>query len=310
MTHRIAIRPAIVFILLMTLMIVLLIAGCVNRSVRSAEPASVLHNLYLLNELDGGLWSGSEPKGRSAYQQLASMGIRTVISVDAVAPDQALADEFGIRVVHLPIGYDTISDQRAKQLAHALATLPRPIYLHCHHGKHRGPAAICVGAIGTGELTIQEALDFMSKAGTSQNYHGLWRAIDQAQAFDDSVLFDPAIELPRQADIGDFASAMSEIDRLNELLWLCAENSFIAPDDHPDLAPASIAGQIHNLLRELEADPLTIDEGVRFEELMIESRDLASQLETQISMNEIEEAMASMNALTESCVRCHEQFRD
>ncbi len=303
MPIRITLLAAIVF----TLFVALLIAGCMNRSTRTAEPVSVLHSLHLLKD---GLWSGSEPKGRSAYQQLASMDIKTVISVDAVPPDQALADEFGITIVHLPIGYDTISEQRTKQLAHALATLPRPIYLHCHHGKHRGPAAICVGAIGTGELTTQQAIDFMTKAGTSQSYHGLWRAADQAKVLDDSILFDTTIELPAQADIGNFASAMSEIDRLNELLWLCADNNFVAPDDHPDLAPASIAGQIGNLLRQLEADELTIDEGVLFEELLIESRDLASTLETQISMSEIENAMISMNAFTESCVRCHEQFRD
>ncbi len=293
----------------------LLAWGCANtqkgykrgHETQATQPPQVLKQVYPLVD---GLWSGGEPKGRSAYEQLASMGIKTVISVDAVPPDQALADEFGIRIVHLPIGYDTISDQRAKQFAHALATLPRPIYLHCHHGKHRGPAAIGVGAIGTGEITTQQALEFMTLAGTSESYHGLWRAADQAQRLDDSILFDTTIELPAIADIGDFAQAMSEIDRLNELLWICADNDFIAPDDHPDLAPSSIAGQMRNMLRQLEADKLTVQEGPIFEELLIESRDLASQLETQIDFGDIENAMASMNAFTESCVRCHEQYRD
>jgi len=309
--------------MLAALVFAMLIAGCVNLSMRADEPlsvpmpmtepvpvpvpVSVLHNLHQLN---AGLYSGSQPAGRSAYEQLESLGIQTVISVDAVAPDQALADEFGIRIVHLPIGYDGISEERAKQLAHALATLPRPIYLHCHHGKHRGPAAICAGAIGTGELTTQQAIDFMTKAGTSESYHGLWRAIDRAQTFDDSILFDDTIELPTQADIGDFAAAMSEIDRLNELLWLCADNDFVAPEDHPDLAPTSLAGQIHNLLRSLGDDQLVAAEGIIFEEHLGDAIALSSSLETQISMSEIENAMASMNALTESCVRCHERFRD
>ena len=293
----------------------LLAWGCTNNKANpepehdahAQEPISTLHMLF---QLDENLYSGGEPKGRKAYEQLSSLGIQTVISVDAVAPDKALADEFGIRVVHLPIGYDGISSERSIQFAHAIATLPSPIYIHCHHGKHRGPAAIAVGAIGAGTMTHMQAHQFMTLVGTSLDYPGLWRAVQNARPLNDTYLLNDQIDLPEQADIGDFLAAMSEIDRLDELLWLCAENSFTAPNDHPDLAPASLAGHIHNLLRQLETDKLTVQEGVIFAELMIESRDLASSLETQITMNDIENAMISMTTLSESCIRCHERFRD
>lgn len=288
---------------------ILLTTGCAGSSSRTTEhePTHAIHNLH---QLADGLWSGSEPLGTPAYNELAKLGIQTVVSVDAVAPDKALADQYNIRVVHLPIGYDGIPEQRTKQLAVAVATLPRPIYLHCHHGKHRGPAAICVGAIGAGEITNEQAADFMALAGTSPDYPGLWRSAEFAEALDDQILADKSINLPEQADIGDFPSAMAEIDRLNELLWLCADNNFVAPEDHPDLAPVSLVGQIHYLLRSLESDSLTQSEGVIFQEMLLDSSVLASQIESQITTGAIENAMTTMNTLTDSCVRCHEQFRD
>jgi protein tyrosine phosphatase (PTP) superfamily phosphohydrolase (DUF442 family) len=280
---------------------------CAQIADPDADTDHVLHNLY---QLGNGLWSGGEPGSELAYKQLASLGIKAVISVDAVPPNNELADKYGIRIVHLPIGYDGISDLRSRQLARAIATLSGPIYVHCHHGKHRGPAALAVGAIGSGKMTTQQAIEFMTNVGTSENYPGLWRAVEHAKLMEKSVLADSSIELPEQADIGDFASAMAEIDRLNELLWLCAENDFKAPKDHPDLVPESLAGQIHNLLRSLEADKITIDEGVIFQELLFDSRDFASQIESQIAVGEIQNAMLSMDTLTNSCVRCHERYRD
>lgn len=290
-----------------TLLGYLLASGCANTQTKTTEPIPALHNLYQLTDT---LYSGSEPKGRAAYQQLASLGIQTVISVDAVAPDKALADEFGIKIVHLPIGYEGISDQRAIEFAHAIATLPTPIYVHCHHGKHRGPAALAVGAIGAGQLNHTQAHKFMTAVGTSPDYPGLWKAMKHARPLTDSYLFNNQIELPEQADIGDFESAMSEIDRLTELLWLCADNNFAAPDDHPDLAPASLAGQIHNLLRSLGDDALTEQGGLIFQELLGDSTALASRVENQIIAADIENAMISMTTLSESCIRCHERFRD
>ena len=112
---------------------------------------TALHNLHTLTP---DLYSAAEPVGEPAYDELAALGIKTVISVDGIAPNKELADQYGIRVVHIPTTYDGITDEQSKQLAHAIATMPRPIFVNCQHGKHRGPAALCVGAIGAGEITI------------------------------------------------------------------------------------------------------------------------------------------------------------
>ena len=75
-----------------------------------------------------------------AFASLQELGIRTIITVDGSRPDVERAHRFGFRYVHLPIGYDSISEARRgaspRPCAHA-----GPIDLHCHHGKHCGPAA-------------------------------------------------------------------------------------------------------------------------------------------------------------------------
>jgi len=85
--------------------------------------------------------SGGQPDGEAAFQELHRLGVKTVISVDGAAPDLELAKKYGLRYVHLPHGYDGIPEPRVQELAKAVRDLEGPIYIHCHHGKHRSPAA-------------------------------------------------------------------------------------------------------------------------------------------------------------------------
>lgn len=268
------------------------------------------HALHNLHQLTPDLWSAGEPVGEDAFAELAALGIKTVISVDGVAPNKELAEKHAIAIVHLPIGYDGISEQRSRELAHAMATMPRPIFVNCHHGKHRGPAALCVGAIGSGDISTQQALDYMELAKTSPKYTGLWHAVDVAQPLSEAELHDGRIELPEQAVITGRVGAMAELDRLNESLWLCADNDFKAPEHHPDLAPISLAGQIHNMLRGLEDDPDSQTEGPDYFALLITSRDLASTLETQLEQGDIKSAHQTIELLNNSCNDCHSKFRN
>jgi len=289
-----------------------IVAGCANLSAnlsaRRSAPQSALSNLH---EFGNGLYSGAQPEGRVGYDALAALGIKSLISVDAIAPDQSLAGEYGIEAVHLPISYSGISAQRAVELAHAIATMPRPIYLHCHHGRHRGPAALCVGAIGTGELSNSEAIALMHIAGTAPSYTGLWDAVADARPLTDEIILDPAITLVAQSPIKGFTKTMGEIDRLNEQLWALNDNSFAPNDDRPDdPSPPALAGQIHDLFRSLETDVLVEDNGIEFLELLLDARDYASTLEAQLDEDDLQGASLTMIALTDSCISCHERFRD
>src|SRR5688572_4281321 len=109
---------------------------------------SGLHNVF---KIDDRLYSGSSPDSDASFAELARLGVKVIISVDGSKPFVDLARKHGMRYVHLPIGYDGLPQQRIAELIKAAEGAPGPIYIHCHHGKHRGPAAVaavCEGLRG------------------------------------------------------------------------------------------------------------------------------------------------------------------
>ncbi len=268
-------------------------------------PEGPIHNLHMLSE---GLYSGGEPPTSDHYAQLADLGIRTVVSVDAIAPDPQLAEPYGIQIVHLPIGYDSIDEQRALELAAVIKTLEHPIYVHCHHGKHRGPAALCVGAIGAGLITNDQAQEFMQTAGTSPKYTGLWNAAQSAQRIDESLI-ERVHELPARAPVSSFVDAMGQVDRLHDRLWDMSEDDWKTPEDHPDLSPSAVSGQIHDLLRAMLHDEIVTQEGLGMRSMMMTSINAAAQVERDIDSGRFHDAIRSMDVLHQSCVDCHDKYR-
>lgn len=284
----------------------LLPAACSSTPARSTTHAGPIRNLHVLSP---GLYSGDEPATQHHYQQLSSLGIKTVISVDAVAPDPDLASKHGIKIVHLPIGYDGIEDPRAAELASAIAQLEHPIYLHCHHGKHRGPAALCVGAIGAGIITNDQAIEFMTLAGTSDNYPGLWSAAQNARPLDQPTL-DSITEFPTRAPVTGFVQGMGTLDRLHDQLLDIADNDWNAPDDHPDLSATAISGQLYDHLRSMGQLEYFNRKGTMLRSRFEAITELARTTESKIIDEDFTGALESLDALSDSCLDCHERFRD
>ncbi len=120
------------------------------------------------------LYSGGLPEGDNAFAELQSLGVRTVISVDGAAPDIETARKHGLRYIHLPHGYDGVPEARGLELAKAINEIEGPIYIHCHHGKHRSPAATAVACIVSGRISNIDGKALLELAGTNPNYRGLW----------------------------------------------------------------------------------------------------------------------------------------
>ena len=285
----------------------LLISACASSnqtadsSVYQLQESESLKNVFQLND---SLYSGSEPVNRAAFEELEAMGIRTLISVDATPPNAALAGEHNIRVIHLPIGYEGISDQRVKELAFAIQSSFKPVYIHCHLGKHRGPAATCAGALALGEITHEEADAFMTQAGTSKNYSGLWSAVEHTQQLE---TIEP-MHLSEQAIASSLSKTMSRIAKQATYLNDIADNGFAPLADHPDLTPTSIAGHIHNLLRSLETNEEALEYGSEFMEDLEYASQAASKVETLLQNNELDLVVDAMSALENSCSRCHDKL--
>ncbi|MEO8352646.1 MAG: sulfur transferase domain-containing protein [Chthoniobacteraceae bacterium] len=168
-----------------------------------------LHNVFRLTE---SIYSGSQPDDPKALAELVKLGIKTIVSVDGSRPNADAAATLGLRYVHLPIGYDGISPERMVQLVRVVQTVEGPIYVHCHHGKHRGPAAAAVMCEAISKWNTAQAEEWLREAGTSPDYRGLFRTVRDFRMPSDAVLAKVSPNFPTVAPVPRFVDAMVAID--------------------------------------------------------------------------------------------------
>lgn len=295
-----------------------LVGACTQR--RAAESASEIayprpvatgHNLERLIELAPGVYSGSGPAGSESFAELERLGVRTIVSVDGAEPDVESARGRGMRYVHVPIHYSGVPDSARLALAKALRDLPRPIYFHCHHGQHRGPAAAAVAARSLGLITGQQALELLDQAGTSPSYSGLFECVRDTEILDGAILDRDEIELPEVATVSGLVETMAEIDRAYDHLTLVRRAGWVVPADHPDLVPSAEAGRLAEMLRVLADDAEISARPADFQRMLRDSAAAARRLEEQILARahaaRLDEAFG---VVQRSCTQCHAVYRD
>ncbi len=198
-----------------------------------------------------GFVSGSAPDGEEGLDTLASLGVRTIVSVDGAAPEVEAARERGMRYIHLPVGYDGFDDERRLQLVRGvLDGLEKgAVYIHCHHGMHRSAGAAAAVSVGAGWSSPEAAIERMRVSGTSPRYRGLYRCAAQSTRIDAELIESVDPDLPEVDRPDDFVELMIGMDLALEHLQLVAEAGWIPPVSHPDLVPAAEAGRLADLLR-------------------------------------------------------------
>ncbi len=153
--------------------------------VQPLEAAGV-HNLFRVSDR---VYSGSTPDGDAGFAALERLGVKTIISVDGARPDAEAAARHGIRYVHLPFGYDGIPRDKAVALVRVARDSPGPVYVHCHHGKHRGPAAVAIQStrrvlttsnMDRSALNLRFGANLMAPPGISKRSHAAIPEPDQA----------------------------------------------------------------------------------------------------------------------------------
>ncbi|HQL54910.1 MAG TPA: hypothetical protein PLQ87_09400, partial [Phycisphaerae bacterium] len=174
---------------------------------RGAPAHAGLHNVLRVSDR---IISGSAPETDADFEAIHRMGVRTVLSVDGATPDVARASTAGLRYVHLPVGYHGVDPVRQLEIARAIRDLPGPVYVHCHHGVHRGPAAAAVAAVELGEMTSQDAVAFLHKAGTAENYRGLYACVAAAKPATATELDAAPTDFPAIAPLPGLVAAMAQ----------------------------------------------------------------------------------------------------
>lgn len=255
--------------------------------------------------------SGGLPEGDKAFAQLKELGIKTVISVDGAKPDVATAEKFGMRYIHLPHGYDGVPENRAKELAKAVRDLPGPIYIHCHHGKHRSPAAAAVACAAANLISHEDALSVLKIAGTSEAYRGLFQSVEETHPLDKALLDELQPEFPATAKIAAMAEAMIEIEHIHDRLKAMEKSEWKAPANQPSL----VADHEALLLREQFTEMLRTKDvqsrPEKFQELVKEAEAFSLALEEALKAGATPaEASKLLVAVNNNCKSCHTSFRD
>lgn len=274
---------------------------------------SHLPNAYRLHTK---VLSGGQPAGDDGFRELRELGVKTVISVDGAQPALELARKHGLRYVHLPHGYDGVSETRARELAKAVRDLPGPIYIHCHHGKHRSPVAATVACVGAGLLRQDQGLSVLRTAGTSENYQGLYDSVAKARRFDNQLLDALSGEFPETVQVPPMAELMVAVERAHDHLHAIQRAGWQSPADHPDLDPPHEALLLREHFTELLRTAEVLSESAEFQRMLRDSETAAAQLEEVLRRSSGHGAPTpgtvndSFKRITTGCQTCHRRFRD
>jgi cytochrome c556 len=271
--------------------------------------SDVLPNTYRLSDK---VLSGGQPAGEPAFKQLQELGVKTVISVDGAKPNVELARKYGLRYVHLPHGYDGIPDKRVIELTKGVRELPGPIYIHCHHGKHRSPAAAAAVCVAAGILTNAEGLAVLETAGTSQNYRGLYQTVRESKPIDAETLAKTKVEFREVAEIPPLADAMIAIEHTHDHLKAVAAAGWKPTEKHADIDPAHEALLLQEHYTELLRTNEVKKQPAAFRQLLEQGEAEAKQLgellrARQPDHTKIDTVFAQITA---GCASCHQKFRD
>lgn len=286
----------------------------------STSPAAHIASEHLPNliRLHDRVFSGGLPEGEEAFRELKELGITTVISVDGMTPDVKTANRFGLQYVHLPHGYDGIPNQRVRELAKAVREFDGPIYIHCHHGKHRSPAAASVACVSAGLIPAQNAVSILELAGTNPNYKGLYDSAREATAFEDALLEELQVEFKEVQEIPPMAEAMVQMSHAYDHMKLIAAANWNSPDDHPDLDPAHEALLLQELFTELLRTEEVRHKPADFQKWLESSEAAAAELHTILAGHEQngaepwnpEVSQSLLSQIAADCKSCHSKYRD
>ncbi len=265
-------------------------------------PKPAIENLHHVSPT---LISGGQPKDDAAFSKLAELGVKTIISVDGARPDLAAAKKHGLRYIHIPISYDGVDDHAQAALTRVVREVKGPVFIHCHHGKHRGPAAAAIACMAAGAMTPAEATDFLKVAGTGKEYAGLWRDVAQFKPLAASVKLPDLVEV---AEVDSFAAAMAQLDRAWEGARLCQATGWQSPKDHADLAPVHQAVLLLEGFKESRRN-LEYDDP-QLAQWLDEAAAQAEQLHQSLKAIRPDEATRAYKQLEAGCLRCHEQYRN
>lgn len=257
-------------------------------------------------EVTPGLFSGGSPETEADFAALAKLGVTHLISVDGKPPLLDLAKKHNLKYIHLPIGYGQLANKTMAQIAAAMPESPETkVFIHCHHGKHRGPAAAAIACQYSKGLSSDQALAWLKVAGTSPDYPGLF----------DAVRTFPTIQ---KADVekfrGSFVDAVLPPPLVESMLTIDEQfdaiSAAVKTNTPESLAKArTTAVLLKESLTELGREKHTSKADL-FAKHLAESLDATKQLEASLKPGSAENPAKILGLVKGTCAKCHHETRD
>lgn len=249
------------------------------------------------------LYSGGAPEGQEDFKELQKLGIRTVISVDGTSPDVESAKNSGMKYVHLPVGYDGIKTPIAYKIAKAVQSSSGPVYIHCHHGLHRGPTAVAVVRLCLEpDYTPADALAWMTQAGTDAKYKGLFRMPSLLIRPTPEQLAGLPADFPEKAELQDLTQVMVHTDVHWDVIRSTRGREWLGADS----AAILLAEDFREAKRTLTAST----KGDEFNRLLMVAETTVGQFAEKVKSNQLNEASELFEKIKLQCSECHTKYRD
>jgi protein tyrosine phosphatase (PTP) superfamily phosphohydrolase (DUF442 family) len=252
---------------------------------------------------------GAQPEGEEAFRNLKALGYTTILSVDGSMPDVELAEKYGLTYAHVPIGYDGVAPEEQVQIIKAVKESPGPVYVHCHHGKHRGPAAAMIARECLDGISPAEAIAGLELSQTGKEYEGLYRDVREFKRPTEAQIAE-APKAPSVVRPAGVRAAMVDVDKKFELLKASQAAGWKTPPAHPDVSPKHEAKMLWELYREMLRLEDAKAKGEDFVKHSTEAEALAASLEEALKANNAEAATAAQKKLKKNCDACHSIYRN
>ncbi|QDT70684.1 hypothetical protein MalM25_36390 [Planctomycetes bacterium MalM25] len=241
-----------------------------------------------------GVYVGGAPTDATAWDALVARGVKTVVGVEGIPPSPPSGSSEGLRLVHIPIGYGAIDKAASDRLTRVAREAQRPLYIYCHHGQHRGPAAAAIVCLAANLLDKEGALDLLRRAQTDRKYAGLWRDVAAYRAPPaDAVL----PELTPASPSSPLSLAMCQLDRA----WEATLKSDTREDRHT--AMVLVVESLKESRRAVEATGARPGLLADLQEALDQAREI-EHAATGLDPEELDQRFGPQ------CLRCHATHRD
>ena len=273
-----------------------------------------LHQLFRLSH---NIFSGAEPDQPGALQAIAGLGVKTILSVDGKAPNHEAAVAAGLRYVHVPIRYKGITEEEKLAIAKTFREMPGPFYVHCFHGKHRGPAAAALGRVVLDGASRERAVAEMRQwCGTSSKYEGLYQSIAYEDLPTAEDTADHDFDFAPAFQFEGLRGAMIEISRSFEGIEGSAKVDWKPNPNHPDLVPLNEARRIFQAYQQtlqhedLTSTPSDLQEAMKRAAEQSAEMIRLLELKGQGNAGAADQAKALVASMKSSCGACHKAYRN